>query len=129
VPQDYPAAAISIGSLGPRQPRVAHVFGLTLATNAGTGTAQDGRGHNPNHQVSFTIGAPFNAGVIGGCAPVGNDYGCTSINSSSGGAGGDIKAVDTLSAYAQTLLAAVGGDPTIISSPSGTAKVINAALA
>ncbi len=38
-----------------------NVFGRTLMTNAG-GTAQNGRGHNQNHQVSVTIGAPFKGG-------------------------------------------------------------------
>src|SRR5262249_47374667 len=55
-----------------------NVFGRTLMTNAG-GTADNGRAHNPNHQVSVTIGKPFEGnmvgGVVGGVGPVGNDYG------------------------------------------------------
>jgi hypothetical protein len=103
-----------------------NVFGRTLATNGG-GTAANGRAHNPNHQVSVTIGAPFKGGVIGGVAPVANDYGATGINSTTGAAmtsGGDISAVDSLGAYAQTVLSAVGGDTSVIS----TGKVIGAAL-
>ena len=41
-------------------------------------------------------------------------------------------AIDTLAAYGQTMLAAVGADPGTIasvSSPSSTSKVISAALA
>ena len=53
-----------------------NVFGRTI----GPGNT-DGRQHNENHQVSLTIGKPFKGGVIGGVAPVGNDYGCTSIDS------------------------------------------------
>ena len=38
-----------------------NVFGRTI----GPGNT-DGRQHNPNHQVSFTIGKPFKGGIIGG---------------------------------------------------------------
>ena len=44
------------------------VFGRTLGPSN-----TDGRQHNPNHQVSITIGKPFKGGVIGGVGPVGND--------------------------------------------------------
>jgi hypothetical protein len=112
-----------------------NVFGRTLGTSAGVGVSI-GRGHNPNHQVSITIGKPFKGGVVGGCVPVqlaagggGMDYGATGIDSSTGAgtSSGDIAAADTLGAFGQTMLAAVGGDPTVISTPTG--KVIAGALA
>ncbi|HEY8090957.1 MAG TPA: hypothetical protein VIF09_24010 [Polyangiaceae bacterium] len=103
-----------------------NVFGRTL----GPGNT-DGRQHNQNHQASITIGKPFKGGVIGAVAPFQSDYGATNIDSKSGAgtSGGDIKAVDTLAAYGQTMLASVGADPSAITSPSSTAKVIQAALA
>ncbi len=103
-----------------------NVFGRTLATNAGT-TADNGRAHNPNHQVSVTIGKPFKGGVIGGVTPVSGDYGAMGVVSATGAASasGDVAPVDTLGSYAQTLLQAVGGDPGQISQ----GKVITAALA
>jgi hypothetical protein len=107
-----------------------NVFGRTL----GPGNT-DGRQHNLNHQVSVTIGKPFKGGVIGAIAPIPlNDYGALAIDSGSGvgSTGGDVMAVDTLAAYGQTMLAAVGADPgTIasITSPTSTSKVISAALA
>ncbi len=103
-----------------------NVFGRTI----GQGN-DNGRQHNPNHQVSITIGKPFKGGVIGAVAPVQNDYGALDIDSKTGvgASGGDVKAVDTLAAFGQTMLAAVGADPSSITSPSGTGKVITAALA
>lgn len=103
-----------------------NVFGRTL----GPGNAH-GRAHNANHQVSLTIGKPFRAGVIGGVGPVAPDYGALAIDARTGvgRAGGDIRPVDTLAAFAQSMLAAVGGDPSVITSPAGTARVIPAALA
>jgi hypothetical protein len=103
-----------------------NVFGRTL----GPGNTE-GRQHNGNHQMSLTIGKPFRGGVIGALGPVAPDYGCLPIDSKSGAgsASGDIRAVDTLSAFAQTMLAAVGGDPSVITSPNNTAKVVTSALA
>jgi hypothetical protein len=103
-----------------------NVFGRTI----GPGNT-DGRQHNGNHQVSITIGRPFRGGVMGGVAPVGSDYGATTMSSTTGagGSSGDIRAVDTLAAFGQTMLAAVGADPSVITSPSGTSKVVAAALA
>jgi hypothetical protein len=103
-----------------------NVFGRTLSVNGGT-TAANGRAHNPNHQVSVTIGKPFKGGVIGGVTPVANDYGALPINSTSGAGmtGGDIAAVDTLGAYAKTIMESVGGDSSQISQ----GKVVTAALA
>ncbi|HEY1691869.1 MAG TPA: hypothetical protein VGG39_06890 [Polyangiaceae bacterium] len=103
-----------------------NVFGRTI----GPGNT-DGRQHNQNHQVSITIGKPFKGGVIGGVAPVQNDYGALPIDSKTGAGstGGDVQAIDTLSAFGQTMMAAVGGDPSGITSPSSTATVVSAALA
>jgi hypothetical protein len=103
-----------------------NVFGRTL----GPGNA-DGRAHNPNHQVSITIGKPFRGNVIGAVGPVGNDYGAVPIDSKTGAgvAGGDIAPLDTLAAFAQTMLASVGGDPTVVRSPNATGKIVTAALA
>jgi hypothetical protein len=101
-----------------------NVFGRTL----GPGNT-DGRQHNGNHQVSVTIGKPFRGGVLGGVGPVGSDYGALPMDSTTGAANGDIRAVDTLAAFGQTMLAAVGADPSGITAPNGTAKVVTAALA
>ena len=104
-----------------------NVFGRTLMTN-GNGTAANGRGHNPNHHVAVTIGKPFKGGVMGGCGPVAHDYGATGINAASGASSSssaDILPVETLGAFAQTMLSAVGGDPTVIT----TGQVVTAALA
>jgi hypothetical protein len=102
-----------------------NVFGRTLLQN-GSVSAANGRNHNPNHQVSVCIGKPFLGGVIGGVGPVGNDYGATAIDSTNGSSSssGDINPVDTLGAFAQTMLQAVGGDPTVI----GTGKVVQNVL-
>jgi hypothetical protein len=107
-----------------------NVFGRTLVNN-GTQTCADGSGHNGNHHVAVCIGKPFQGGVVGGVAPVknslGNDYGATSVDSKSGAANGDIAAADTLAAFGMTMLAAVGGDPSVITSQTG--KVVASALA
>ena len=114
-----------------------NVFGRTLAINSGPlDPASNGRNHNPNLQTSLVFGKPFVGGVIGGITNVGSDYGCTNISSTSGagGSSGDIKAADTLGAFAQTMLAGVGGDPTAptgiatTGGPSYTGKVISSVL-
>jgi hypothetical protein len=103
-----------------------NVFGRTIGPSN-----TDGRQHNPNHQVSITIGKPFRGGVIGGVGPVGNDYGALGIDSKSGVGtpGGDVAAVNTLPSFGQTMLAAVGVDPAVASSQISLGKVIQAALA
>jgi Protein of unknown function (DUF1501) len=103
-----------------------NVFGRTLGPSN-----TDGRQHNSNHQVSITIGKPFRGTVIGGVGPVDKDFGAMPVDSKSGAASasGDIRAIDTLAAFGQTVLAAVGADPSIITSPNGTGKVTSAALA
>jgi hypothetical protein len=104
-----------------------NVFGRTLMVNAG-GPATNGRTHNPNHQVSITIGKPFKGGVVGGITPVGNDFGAMSINSTTGAgvaSGGDITPVDSLGAFAQSVLSGVGGDTSVVT----RGKVITPVLA
>jgi hypothetical protein len=102
------------------------VFGRTLGP-----TNTDGRQHNPNHQVSVTIGKPFRGGVIGGIAPVGNDYGALPVDSKTGLAStsGDVSALDTLGAFGQTMLAAVGVEAATIASLVNVGTPIAGALA
>ena len=103
-----------------------NVFGRTI----GPGNT-DGRQHNQNHQVSFTIGKPFKGGVIGGVTPMMGDYGCLPIDSKTGAGStsGDIQPVASLASYGQTLLAAVGVDPTVITTQIPSGAVIQGALA
>jgi hypothetical protein len=92
----------------------------------------NGRQHNPNHQVSITIGKPFRAGVIGGVGPVASDYGALGIDSKTGrgiATGADIDAGSTLASFGKTALAAVGVDAGTIDSLISTGKVVPAALA
>ena len=103
-----------------------NVFGRTI----GPGNT-DGRQHNPNHQVSLSIGRPFLGGVYGGIAPVQNDYGALAMDAKTGAgtASGNIKAVDTLASFGKTMLAAVGIDAGVVSSQIATGQVVQAALA
>ena len=103
-----------------------NVFGRTLGPSN-----TDGRQHNPNHQVSVTIGKPFKPGIIGGLGPVDGDFGALPINSTTGagGAGGDIEAGSTLASFGKTALAAVGVDAPTIDTLIATGKVVPAALA
>jgi hypothetical protein len=103
-----------------------NVFGRTIGP-ANT----DGRQHNPNHQVSLSIGKPFRGGVIGGIAPLAGDYGSLPIVAKTGvgSASGDISAVDTLGAFGQTMLAAVGVQPSVIAQEITTGQVVSGALA
>jgi hypothetical protein len=103
-----------------------NVFGRTLGPSN-----TDGRQHNPNHQVSITIGKPFKGGVIGAVGQVAGDYGALPINSTTGagGPGGDIEAGSTLASFGKTALAAVGVDSSTIDSLIATGKVVPAALA
>ena len=103
-----------------------NVFGRTI----GPGNT-DGRQHNPNHQVSITIGKPFKGGVIGGVTPVKPDYGALPIDSQTGAGtpSGDITAINSLPSFGQTLLAGVGVPSTVISAQIMAGKVITGALA
>jgi hypothetical protein len=102
-----------------------NVFGRTI----GPGNT-DGRQHNPNHQVSISIGKPFRGGVIGAIAPLAGDYGCLPIVSKTGqgSTSGDIPAVQTLGAFGQTMLAAVGVQPSVITQEISSGSVVAAAL-
>jgi hypothetical protein len=102
-----------------------NVFGRTI----GAGTA-NGRQHNENHQVSLSIGKPFKGGVIGAVTRVGNDYGCTSIDSTTGagGGGGDIAATDTLPSFGKTMLASVGVPNDVIDYAIASGTVVEGAL-
>jgi hypothetical protein len=102
-----------------------NVFGRTI----GPGNT-DGRQHNPNHQVSFTIGKPFRGGIIGGVGPAGSDYGALAIDSKTGAASssGDITPTGSLAAFGQTMLAAVGVSPAMIASDISTGMVVAGAL-
>jgi hypothetical protein len=106
-----------------------NVFSRTLRVgNSGaSSSALSGRAHNQYHQVSVTIGKPFKGGVVGGCEPVGGDYGATGIDSATGMSsdGGDILPVETLGAFAKSMLSAVGGDPSSVTQ----GKVVTSALA
>jgi len=103
-----------------------NVFGRTI----GPGNTQ-GRQHNPNHQVSVTIGKPFKGGVIGGIAPLDGDYGALAIDSATGAASssGDVPPAASLGAYGQTLLAAVGASAQTIATQIPSGAVITGALA
>jgi hypothetical protein len=93
-----------------------NVFGRTI----GPGNT-DGRQHNPNHQVSITIGKPFAPGVLGGIAQVGNDFGATAI--------GNVAPGDTLASYGKTVMSAVGIDEGYIGKVITSGTVIEKALA
>ncbi len=103
-----------------------NVFGRTL----GPGNT-DGRTHNPNHQVSITIGKPFLGGVIGGVGPVQSDYGALGIDSKTGkgAASGDIPPVGSLASFGKTMLSAVGVDPATTATDIASGTLIEAALA
>jgi hypothetical protein len=102
-----------------------NVFGRTL----GPGNT-NGRQHNPDHQVSFTIGKPFKSAVIGGVQPVGKDYGAMAIASASGEAvaDGDIPPSDSLASFGKTLLSAFGVDAKVIDSSITSGRVVTGAL-
>jgi hypothetical protein len=100
-----------------------NVFGRTVA-------AQDGRQHNPNWHTALTIGKGFNGGVVGGVMPMGSDYGAMAIDSKTGlgSKSGDITALNSLAMFGQTMLSAVGVDPSVISSEVMSGQVLSAAL-
>ena len=102
------------------------MFGRTLGLDSA-----DGRTHNPNHQVSLTIGKPFKGGISGGVGPVAGDFGAVAIssNSGAGGPGGDISPVDTLASFGKTLMAAVGADAATIDASIKSGRVVQGALA
>lgn len=100
-----------------------NVFGRTLGPS---NTA--GRQHNDLHQVSLAIGKPFVGGIVGGVGPDGNDFGCLSIDSTTGAANGDIGPTDTLAAFGKTMMSAVGIDDGYIESVIPTGKIVTGAI-
>jgi hypothetical protein len=95
-----------------------NVFGRTLA---GSQTDTTGRQHNPNHQVSLTIGKNFNGGIVGGVQQLtSGDFGAADI--------GSIKSTDTLASFGKTVMTGVGIDAGVISSAIVTGSVVQGAL-
>lgn len=112
-----------------------NVFGRTLNA-ANRGGNRDGRDHNSAHHCSVLIGPGFKPGVIGGVAPIGNEFRCEAINSATGAAdpAGDIPYEMTLAAMGKTLGAACGVtraaiDDQIPDWNDKTIKYVEAALA
>jgi hypothetical protein len=109
-----------------------NVFGRTLTPVGSGGNGYDGRNHNQFHQVSLTIGKPFQGGVIGGVGPVMgfNDYGAQQFDSKTGKVSlmGDVSPLRSLASFGQSMLAAVGVDQATISSLIMSGTVIKAAL-
>ncbi len=103
-----------------------NVFGRTLGPSN-----TDGRQHNPNHQVSLTIGKPFAGGIVGGLGAVGSDFGALPISAKSGAGttSGDIAPTDTLASFGKTVMTAVGIDSSFISTAITSGKVVKGALA
>ncbi|HEY1547288.1 MAG TPA: hypothetical protein VGG28_05690 [Kofleriaceae bacterium] len=103
-----------------------NVFGRQLGS-----TFTDGRGHNPLHQVSVTVGTQFKSMVVGGIQSISSDFGCASIDPSSGAAlkTGGISTTDTLTSFGKTILASVGVDTTTINTLVNGGQVITGALA
>ncbi|MBA2543156.1 MAG: DUF1501 domain-containing protein [Deltaproteobacteria bacterium] len=101
-----------------------NVFGRTL----GAGSL-GGRQHNENHQVSLTIGKAFRGGVIGGVRPVGDDFGCTGIDPTTGRTGTGIAAGETLASFGKTTLASVGVADEVIGYAISAGQVVSGALA
>ncbi len=102
-----------------------NVFGRTLGA-----ASANGRQHNPNHQVSITIGKPFRAGVFGGVTEVDGDFGALPIDSATGQGkpGADISALETLASFGKTLLTAVGVQPDVVNTAIPSGKVVSAGL-
>lgn len=103
-----------------------NVFGRTLGADSA-----DGRNHNENHQVSFTIGKGFKAGIVGGVGKVGRDYGALAIdpNSGAGRAGAAIAPNQSLASFGQTVMTAFGVPKEDIARDIRTGTVIKGALA
>jgi len=106
---------------------VLNVFGRTLARKA-----LAGRDHWPRHAVSLLIGSGIKPGIVGGLAPLDDDFTSIGIDSTSGRgveSGADIPYEETLSAVGKTIGAAVGIPRAALDSAIESGKVIGAALA
>jgi hypothetical protein len=103
-----------------------NVFGRTL----GRANTQ-GRSHNPNHQVSISIGKGFKGGVIGGVVPVGTDYGAVAFSSRTGAASasGDVTPAGSLAAFGQTMLAGAGLSAQAVAGQVSGGTLVTGALA
>ncbi|HEY1958989.1 MAG TPA: hypothetical protein VGH28_25425 [Polyangiaceae bacterium] len=103
-----------------------NVFGRTMGP-----ATTIGRNHNGNHQLSLAVGKPFKGMVVGGVGPVGGDYGCTDLDSSTGAskAGADVKAIDTMTSFAKSVMTALGGDPATIDKQITGGSVVTGMLA
>jgi hypothetical protein len=111
-----------------------NVFGRmmnTNNTNQGVSQGVDGRQHNGNHHCTVMIGKNIKSAVIGGVAPMGQDYGATAIDSATGksSASGDIPFTDTLACAGKTLAVAVGVDPAVVDDQIKQSKALTVALA
>ena len=104
-----------------------NVFGRTMAM-AHKGTA--GRDHNGTHHATIMVGANLKGGVVGGVAPVGNDYGATAIESSTGAsnANGDIPFAGTFGAMGKTIGRAVGVSEDFLDANISLGKAVTGAL-
>jgi hypothetical protein len=100
-----------------------NVFGRTLKKN---GTA--GRDHWGSHHATVLMGKNVKAGIVGGLEPKANDYYATSIDSRTGGKGGDIPFAETLAAMAKTVGAAVGVQPAALDRYISGGKVVSGAI-
>lgn len=105
-----------------------NVFGRTMAV---AHKGQNGRDHLANHHCTVMIGKGIKGSVIGGVAPMANDYGALPIDSSSGRGDpkGDIKFEETLGSVGKTLGTALGVDPAVLDDQITQGKAIGAALA
>ena len=81
--------------------------------------------------IKALIGKPFKGMVASGVAPVQGDYGCVDVDSTTGAAspGGDIKAVDTMTSFAKTVMTAFGGDSGTIDQQITGGSVVKSMLA
>lgn len=102
-----------------------NVFGRTLAKK---GT--NGRDHNAHHHVFVMIGPGLKAGVVGGIAPKGGDYGSMAIDSRTGRGAedGDIAYEDNFTSAAKTLGSALGLSNEVLDREILGGKPVSAAL-
>ncbi|MCA9664638.1 MAG: DUF1501 domain-containing protein [Myxococcales bacterium] len=102
-----------------------NVFGRNLQKKGLTG-----RDHNGLHHCAFMIGSTIRPGVVGSVSKQGNDWGADAINSSTGvgGAGGDIKAEESLASLGKTLGTALGVPDTELNTNITEGKVVTSVI-
>jgi hypothetical protein len=105
---------------------ILNVFGRTM----GPGGAQ-GRVHNGDHNCMVLIGKGVRGGVVGGIAPIGDDFGATPIDSATGRSSpaGDISVNDSLASAGATLGAALGVSSEFIATSIKGGKIVKSAVA